>query len=51
MLQDLDKVTFQKDVTEKYSIPKNTISKWKKNMAKILAGYKKGLDSKRIAEC
>ena len=30
VLQELDKRTTQKDLTEKYSIPKNTISTWKK---------------------
>ena len=30
LLQELDKGTTQKDLTEKYSIPKNTISTWKK---------------------
>ena len=30
VLQELDKGTTQKDLTEKYSIPKNTISTWKK---------------------
>ena len=48
MLQDLDKVTSQKNLAEKYSIPQITISTWKKSRAKVLAGYEKGLDSKRI---
>ena len=48
MLQELDKGTAQKDLAEKYSIPKNIKSTWKKNRATTLACYEKGLDSKRI---
>ena len=48
VLQELDKRTPPKDLAEKYSIPKNTISTWKENSEKILACYEKGLDSKRI---
>ena len=50
VLQELDKETPQKDLAEKYSIPKKakTISTWKKNRAKILACYEKRLGSKRI---
>ena len=48
MLQDLDKATSQKKLAEKYSIPQIAISTWKKSSAKVLAGYEKGLDSKRI---
>ena len=48
VLQGLDKGTTQKDLTDKYSISKNTISTWKKNIAKILARYEKGLDSTKI---
>ena len=48
VLQELHKGTPQKDLAEKYSILKNTISTWKKNRAKILACYEKGLDLKII---
>ena len=48
VLQGLDKGTTQKDLTDKYSISKNTISTWKKNIAKILARYEKRLDSTKI---
>ena len=44
VLQELDKGTPQKDLAEKYSIPKNIMSTRKK----ILACYKKGLDLKSI---
>ena len=48
VLQELDKGTPQKDLAEKYSIPKNIMSTRKKTRAKILACYKKGSDLKRI---
>ena len=48
VLQELDKGTPQKDLAETFSFPKNAISTWKNNWAKILACYEKGLDSKRI---
>ena len=48
VLQELDKGTAQKDLAEKYSIPKNIKLTWKKNRATTLACYEKGLDSKRI---
>ena len=50
MLQNLDKVTFQKILAEKYSTSKNTILTWKKNRANILAGFEKGFDSSGIYE-
>ena len=50
MLQDLDKVTFQKILAEKYSTSKNTILTWKKNRANILACYEKGFDSSGMYE-
>ena len=48
VIQELGKGIPQQKFAEKYSISKSTISTWKKNRAKILACFKKGLDSKRI---
>ena len=48
VLQELEKGASQKDLAQKYTIPPNTISTWKKNKNKIFASYEKGLNSKRI---
>ena len=48
VLQELEKGASQKDLAQKYAIPPNTISTWKKNKNKIFASYEKGLNSKRI---
>ena len=46
--QDLEKGAFLKDLVQKYAIPPNTISTWKKTKSKIFESYGKGLNSKRI---
>ena len=48
VLQDLEKGASQKDLAQKYAIPPNTISTWKKNKKKIFESYEKGLNSERI---
>ena len=48
VLQDLEKGASQKDLSQKYAIPPNTISTWKKNKKKIFESYEKGLNSERI---
>ena len=48
VLQDLEKGASQKDLAQKYAIPPNTISTWKKNKKKIFESYEKGSNSERI---
>ena len=48
VLQELEKGVSQKDLAQKYAIPSNTISTWKKNKNKIFESYEKRLNSKRI---
>ena len=47
VLQELEKGASQKDLAQKYAIPPNTISTWKKKN-KIFESSEKGLNSKRI---
>ena len=48
VLQELEKGAFQKNLAQKYRIPPNIISTWRKNKNKIFESYEKGLNSKRI---
>ena len=44
VLRELEKGLSNKDVTEKYSVPKNTISTWIKNKSKYFAALEQSLN-------
>lgn len=46
-LKELERGVSNKDVSEKFNIPKNTLSTWKKNKDKIIAAFKSSGGTKR----
>ena len=42
-LKELEKGVPHKDVAARFGVPKNTLSTWKKNKAKIIESYESGL--------
>ena len=47
-LKELEKGVPHKDVAARFGVPKNTLSTWKKNKAKIIESYESGLGVKRV---
>ena len=51
-LTEIDRGLSKKDVSKKFSVPKSTLSNWKKNREKIIAAFKSsgGTKKQRIKE-
>ena len=47
-LKELEKEVPHKDVAARFGVPKNTLSTWKKNKAKIIESYESGLGVTRV---
>ena len=46
-MRDLEKGLSEKDVAEKYGLPRNTISTWVKNKSKYFAALKQSSNKKK----